>query len=198
MAGPESQPSIAESGRTQPADRAYGTDSLPVHALDRVSSILNNIPIVVGSLLLICLTVAVCSNVIARFFFNSSVIWSDEVARFSLIWVTFLGSAVLVRTWDHITVDVFVARMPNSVQDATYLLSNTLSTAIAFLLIWQGIDQVGRQSLQMSPALQLNMGMIYTVVPIAGLYMLAYSLNNMVRLRQRARAIRPGAESLEL
>lgn len=163
-----------------------------------VIGVLNAIPMVLGVALMLGISGIVCANVVARYVFNSGLIWADEASRFMLIWVTFLGAAALVRLGEHITVDVFVSYMPGAVQAATYVLTQLLSAFLAVVLIWQGIEQVGKQAEQISPAMQINMGTVYTVVPFAGLYMLAYSLANLAALRTRARSPRRGLEGTEV
>lgn len=147
--------------------------------LKSIIDFLNVVPIVVGSLLLAWIALVVCANVFTRFFLSSSLVWSDELARFSLIWATFLGAAVVVRYNDHITVDVFMAGAPRQLRWLTALLRHLVTIGLSLLLIYFGIEQVGMQSVQLSTALQLNMGAVYLVLPISGLYMLVYSLINL-------------------
>lgn len=160
-----------------------------------VVRVLNALPIAVGGALLVVLTLAVGANVIARYVFNSSLFWADEVARFALIWITFLGAAALVRLDEHITVEVFVARLPRGLQTATRALTDVLVAAIGLLLVWAGIDQVERQWGQVSPALDLHMGLVYTVIPIAGVYLFVYAVG---RLATVCRATRHGHEPTEI
>lgn len=150
--------------------------------LRRAMEILNDVPVVVGSTLMLVIGVAVFANVIARYVFSSGLSWADEVSRFSMLWVTFLGAAVLIRLGEHITVDVFMMRAPQRLRTASYVLSQLLSSYIAYILITQGIGQIGKQWTQLSPALQWNMGAVYIVLPFAGLYMLLYSLGNLAML----------------
>jgi len=151
-------------------------------ALQRYMDVLNAIPVVIGSALMLGIGAAVFANVIARYVFNSGLSWADEASRFMLMWVTFLGAAALLRLGEHISVDAFMLIAPQRLRTATYALSQLLFCYLAYVLITQGIGQVGKQWTQLSPALQLNVGAVYIVLPVAGLYMLAYSLGNLVIL----------------
>ena len=159
-----------------------------------ILKILNAIPLVLGTILMLFISAVTVTNVIARYIFNHGLSWADETARFGLIWITFLGAAVLVRLGEHITVDLFVDRMPRFLQTFCYVLSQLIKSSVAMVLIWKGMEQVSRQSGQISPGLEANMGMIYTVIPFAGLYMLVYAVINLVH---RAKGINDSPFSTE-
>ena len=154
----------------------------PSSRLNWVIHILNELPIVVGSVLMLGIAASVFAQVIARYVFNSGLAWSDEISRFMMMWGTFLGAAALIRLNEHITVDVFMSMMPRKIQTATGILTQLISSYIAYILITQGIGQIGKQWIQLSPALQWSLGAVYLVLPVAGLYMLAYSLANLAAL----------------
>jgi TRAP-type C4-dicarboxylate transport system permease small subunit len=147
--------------------------------MKRLADALNGIPIVFGTGLMLFIAVVVSANVIGRYVFNYGLVWSDEVARFSLIWISFLGSAVLVRQGQHIAIDAFDRIMPAALKSFIFIITQIVAAVVAVILIWQGILQVIRQFGQISPGLEINIGLVYTVVPFTGFYMLAYALLNM-------------------
>jgi C4-dicarboxylate transporter DctQ subunit len=148
--------------------------------MGRIIKVLDAVPIILGTVLMIVISGVVFANVIARYVFNYGLVWSDEVARFSLIWITFLGAAVLVRLGQHIKIDILVSYLPRMMQSLCFVLSQLLNCLVAVILVYEGSQQALRQSVQVSPGLEMNMGLIYTIVPFAGLYMLAYGVANLL------------------
>lgn len=148
----------------------------PRLALRRVAVVLNALPLLVSSAFLVLLTCVLGINVIARYGFNSGLPWADEASRFALIWITFLGAAALVRLNQHISVDLFQNALPDSVRRIVRVGVHLLTATVGLLLIFPGIQQVQRQQYQLSPALEISMGWVYTVVPVSGLYMLIYAI----------------------
>src|SRR5262245_1069321 len=58
---------------------------------------------------------AVLAHVIARTFFHNSFLWSDEIARFALSLIAFIGGAVAYRRRDHAFVRVLLDLAPRRV-----------------------------------------------------------------------------------
>lgn len=65
---------------------------------------------------------------ITRYAFNDSAAWTEEIARYELIAVVFVGAAIGVAKNNHIQVDFFYRQLPAS-------LGRALSTAVDMLRI---------------------------------------------------------------
>lgn len=98
-----------------------------------------SIRIITGCLLVILVMVMV-AQVIFRYVFNSSLTWSEEVAVFLLIWVVFLGSAILVRRWEHVQIPTLVELCPPGPRIALIFFTRIASIAFITLLIWYGTE----------------------------------------------------------
>ena len=73
--------------------------------LDRIERIL-----VAGNrwlliLLLLAMACIVFANVVLRYTTGDSIVWAEEVARHMMIWVTFLGSGLVLRFGGHVAID---------------------------------------------------------------------------------------------
>lgn len=55
-------------------------------------------------LILIAITFILFANVVLRFF-GISLEWAEEVARYGIIWVTFIGGSICIYKGGHIRVD---------------------------------------------------------------------------------------------
>jgi TRAP-type transport system small permease protein len=63
-------------------------------------------------LLLAAMVVIVFANVLMRYVFGTSVIWSEEVARHLMIWMTFVGSGLALRTGAQLGIDSLQNALP--------------------------------------------------------------------------------------
>ncbi|MDD3133982.1 MAG: TRAP transporter small permease [Synergistales bacterium] len=77
-------------------------------------------------------------GVFCRYVLKSSLIWTEEVARFSLVWIVMLGALGAAVRGDHMTVDFVVPRFPQYLQRAVELGRFLLSVAILILMICLG------------------------------------------------------------
>lgn len=77
-----------------------------------------------GSLLMI--VVITILQVVARFVFDKPLVWSDELARFLLIWMVFIGAAVVSFDDKHMGVEVLQEKMSDKVKLITSLILRVL------------------------------------------------------------------------
>ena len=65
---------------------------------------------------LLCATFMITINVILRFFFERAFFWSDELVRYLIIYVTFIGCAGCVRKQEHIAIDIVASFCKNKTE----------------------------------------------------------------------------------
>ena len=73
----------------------------------------------------------VLANVLARIFFSTSFLWADEVARFVLSIIAFIGGAVAYRRREHAFVRVLLNRCPAGMRRTCFCLADILALFIA-------------------------------------------------------------------
>lgn len=105
--------------------------------------------------------------------------WTQEAASFLLIWLGLLGACVGLREKSHIGVDYFTQKLSRErrlkVEALSFLLIALFS---ASTLIYGGATLALKTYSfhQTSPSLKVNMGWVYAVLPLSGLFLTIYSL----------------------
>lgn len=124
-------------------------------------------------ILLGLMVIIVFSNVIARYFLNSSLAWSEELSRFMLIWLAFLGSILAYIKNEHLGLDLLVF-LPTRVAMVVRIVANVLALVALAVLFWGGwqITALTMESGWTSPALSIPYGLVYLVVPFSGIMLL--------------------------
>lgn len=128
----------------------------------------------------ITMAVTVAVQVFFRYVLNRSLFWSEELARFMLIWLTFLGASVAYYRGAHPGVDAFVARMPDSLKKAAGAFVRLVSVAFFLVMIVYGAKFAHFVRLQISPALSLPKWIIFSIVPLSGVVLLIHSLSGLI------------------
>lgn len=67
-----------------------------------------------------------CLQVICRYVFNNSLVWSEELVRFLVVWMCLVGSAVSNFDDDHMTINIIVEKFPRKVQFVVYTIRQVL------------------------------------------------------------------------
>ncbi len=68
------------------------------------------------NLIMAVLTGSVFTQVVFRFVINKPLAWSEELAIYCLVWLTFLGAAYAMSLKAHIGVDFFIELFPISIR----------------------------------------------------------------------------------
>jgi TRAP-type C4-dicarboxylate transport system permease small subunit len=130
------------------------------------------------------LTIAVFAQVVARYVFNQPPAWTEELARFCQVWIVLLASSICVRKGSHLAVDYLGPVLAPAARRVVGLITGSLIAIYSAVVVIWGVRLLMTGLMQTSPAMQLNMGLVYLVFPIAGGLML---LESIVTTLERAR-----------
>lgn len=123
-------------------------------------------------LLCVFMTVVTLLQVFFRFVIYMPFPASEELARFSMIWMAMLGCVVALRLGRHLGVRVLVDRLPSGLYDRWMAPCIQIVMMVFFgLIAVQGWDLALRNSGQLSPALEISMFYPYLAVPVGGALM---------------------------
>lgn len=144
-----------------------------------MTKVLNGVLIVTVALLVL----DVCWGVFTRYVMGEQAQWTEELARFLLIWVALLGGAVAFGTKGHLGVDYFVGRFHAEVQQLMAAVVHLIVLFFAGSIFVYGGFRVVADTLtigQKTPALGWEMGYVYLALPIAGIFMVIYTVENLI------------------
>ena len=147
--------------------------------MKRLAKILDAVLTRVLILLVLLLICSVLWQVISRYVFSSPSSWTEELARFLLIWISLLGAAYAFRNGMHLALDILPQKLSGSA--ANMLRVATLALIIIFsaaVLVYGGASlvQLTWELKQYSAVLGLPMAWVYTVIPASGLLICLYAL----------------------
>ncbi len=130
--------------------------------------------------ILAAMSIIVFSNVVARYLTNYSIIWADEVARYLMIWMTFLGAGLTLRYGGHVAITNVMDGLPPRAQRVLRAVIVVCLLAFFLLMIWIGYAYAMRVHLQLTPATRIPFSYIYAAIPV-GFALLAIHLLLIVR-----------------
>ncbi|GGK50861.1 TRAP transporter small permease [Salinarimonas ramus] len=163
--------------------------------VDKLNAVL---ALVVGALLAVTAG-AVLYQVIVRFVLtaagiNVSAPWTEELARYTLIWMVFLGAGVGCRRAQMIALEFLVRRMPARI--GVPIRYGTIALSIAFfgLLFWIGLPFVELGRTETSPVMNLEKSVVYWALPVGAMLMILNSIALVVECTLDKRDIRFAAD----
>ena len=114
------------------------------------------------------LTTAVFAQVVARYVFNQPPAWTEELARFCQVWIILLASSICIRKGSHLAVDYLDPALRPGARKWVALITGCLIASYSAVVVIWGVRLMMIGLVQTSPAMQLNMGLVYLIFPIAG------------------------------
>jgi TRAP-type C4-dicarboxylate transport system permease small subunit len=142
----------------------------PLMVADRITAI------TVG-LMLVIITLVLFVNATGRYFADIAIVGGEELARCLMVWMTFLGSYLLVRTQAHIAIDILSSSLEGRARRMLTVALCALGVVVTLYFAVLGYDLTVRifSSGQRMSSLPLARGWFYLPVPIGmALMMLAF------------------------
>ena len=120
-------------------------------------------------------------TVFSRYLFDFVLHWSEEVPRYLLVWIGFLGAALAVDKKEHIGFDYIFNLIPDTPRRILGLLLNLGIAVIALIMVVYGINfcrEFGGDWMESIPFTNI---WFYTALPVSGVLMLLYVIRDEIR-----------------
>ena len=114
-------------------------------------------------------------NVALRFTTDRSLLWVEETSRYLMIWLTFLGSGLVLRYGGHVGIDTLQEALPRHAAAIRAVIFVILLGFFA-LMVWVGLRYAAFAWNQTTPVLQIPIGAVYLAMPVGFALMIAHLL----------------------
>ena len=117
------------------------------------------------ALLLAAMSCIVFANVVLRYLTNDSIVWAEEVARYLMIWMTFLSAGLALRMGMLVSVSHIHTRLAPLPRKLMRLLMLAVMLVFFIWMIWAGWEYLNRMGRQLTPATRISFSYIYYAMP---------------------------------
>jgi TRAP-type C4-dicarboxylate transport system permease small subunit len=134
-----------------------------------------------AKLFIIAMILIIFANVVLRYAFNSGIIWSEEVALLLAVWFIFISMGLGIKQKLNIVINLINRKkIPLWLNKALDLLTELIVIFVGIIMIIYGSRSVGFTMTSIMPATQWPAGILYMVVPFAGLIITLEALLHIV------------------
>ncbi len=147
--------------------------------MEKISKYIDKSLSIVLIFLMSAIVLAVTWQVLTRFVLQHPSSFTEELARFLLIWIGLLGASYAFRNKAHLGIDVLTYRFQGAKKQTVAVTVCSLVIAFAFFVMIVGglrLVQLTFALNQISAALGIKMGYIYLVIPLSGILIIYYSV----------------------
>lgn len=120
-----------------------------------------------------------------RYVLNDSMAWTEEIARYLLIWVTFIGAATAVRRGTHIGVEAVLHFLPARAATGLRFVIDIITVGFIALLFWFSITITERMQIQTMTVTDWPMSIVYGGVAFGCFLMLYRAARSFVSNAKR-------------
>ncbi len=113
---------------------------------------------------------------LTKFGILMSVPWTEEMARYLMIWIVFLGSAIACRKGQLIALEFLVDAAPEPFGRILRVCALAISLVFFAMLVWLGWHYVTGNFIERSPVMQIRMSWVYVSLPIGAVLMVVNTL----------------------
>ncbi|MEF2071361.1 TRAP transporter small permease [Consotaella aegiceratis] len=142
--------------------------------------VLDRLTAVFLCILLSVMIVLITWQVFSRYALNDPSVFTEELLRFGVIWISLVGAAYVTGKNKHMSVDLVKEMLGGSAKKILHIVIQLFFVAFAVaVLIVGGMHAISIASHQVTPVLQLPMGAVYAALPTSGVLMAIYALLNI-------------------
>ena len=134
----------------------------------------------VVAILVGCILVSVTVQVVSRIIGVALFVWLDEVIRISVLWLTFLGSAVAIRRKGHFVIDLLVEMLPFTLRRIAGVGIQAAILIAVLLLLWTGWQLSEIAMGRVYPISRIRQTWGFAAVPVGGALMLLFLIEGWI------------------
>jgi len=148
---------------------------------NKIDRILANVLIIIMAVMVVNVLWQVCS----RYLLQTPSSFTDELARYLMIWIGILGAAYVAGQNNHVAINVISKQFSLKTQNNLKII-----VAVVIILFCIAAMVIGGSRLvyithvlnQKSPALQLPLAFVYVVIPLSGLLIIYYKISDIIKI----------------
>jgi len=118
----------------------------------------------------------VTTEVVLRYIFKHSLIFTEELCRYLMVWIVFLASALAIRDGAHINITAAVKRLPAQAQKWVQVATHGLVMIFLVFIAVEGFKILPQQLGQMCITIDVSLFYFYLAIPVGAVLMIIFML----------------------
>lgn len=131
--------------------------------------------------MLLVMALVTFAQIISRYLLKYPLVWSEELSLLLMVWITFLGSVLVLERHEHIGIDLLVEKVPQTAKRAVQIVGFGLVFLFNCVLTYGGFVMVNKTIDSITPGLKVSVGWQYGGVLLGGLLLAMVSLEQFIR-----------------
>ena len=149
--------------------------------MERIGNAVNRYTEIAVLIIISAMAIDVFIEVIFRYVLLFPLFWTEEFARYCLVWSSLLAAGIALKRGQHIAVTFVAERFPKRIGMMAGLVGDIFVALMLVVILWGGIQLVILTRHQLSPAMRIPMSLPYIAIPTGSAIMLFHVLTSIYR-----------------
>jgi TRAP-type C4-dicarboxylate transport system permease small subunit len=150
--------------------------------IQKISNILGKVISVITVLLLVVMTVMMFAQVVGRYLFHNGIFWAEELSRFSMVTMVYLGAGLACKYKDHIAVTILGEMFKGRISKIYRIVIALISISFLAIVTYYGFFVLNVVSSQQSANMQIPMSLVYVMIPVGAAIMIFYLIVEILEI----------------
>lgn len=153
----------------------------------------NNFMLVLAGILVLLVMLITCAEILMRYLLNRPIFWATEITEYSLLFITFLGSAWLLGKDGHVRMDLLVNALNPKARTFAEMSASIIGTVISLVFFWYGVKVTWanfQQHTVIPSTLEPPFYLVLAIIPIGSLLLAIQFLRRAFGDFERLRLLR--------
>jgi TRAP-type C4-dicarboxylate transport system permease small subunit len=148
----------------------------------KLSDFIYSIEKILAFLLALTLLLAMVGGFFFRYVLKSPLFWSDELAIFCLIWITFIGASMVLKEKTSPTITFLIDSVPKRFKKYFLIVSNIVLLAFVGYVLYLAINWISTPNILVQRSTSMDMPKIYFYlsIPISFAFSTIHVMNNVI------------------
>lgn len=124
------------------------------------------------------MTLVLVLHIVSRAIFDTGIPWTDEMARYTMIWLIFIGAALATKNKDQIRVTAIEEKFP-SLRRFLTISQQIITLAYLSVVIWASWRTLKIVHTQISANMNIPMSYIYVSITVGAILMVIFTINQL-------------------
>lgn len=165
--------------------------------MKKILKVLNKTEEVIIVTMFAVMVFAIFLQVIMRYVFQNSLVWTEELGKFMFIWISWLGISIGEKRGEHIKITLLTDKFPHKGQHIANIISEIVVIAICAVTVYYGIFLVMLQSTTHYAGIQISVAWGYLAVVLGCSIMILRCIGMIVLSIKGMKSGQPLAEIME-
>jgi len=148
--------------------------------ISNISNYIEKFTNVLVNIILILMVFVGFLHVFYRYVLNDSLSWSDEFLIYSLSYYCLLSASIILKKKGHIGIVFIRDKMPENIKKYFLRISDFIEVFVSLIVSIFGIKLIFEVQDQITPALQIKIGIPLFAVALSFIFMLVYALEHVI------------------